>query len=98
MDCLHGTGLATFQNSTLCRVVGVGGRGRGEEGNSVRVTTNCISYSKKKTVETLYQFFMVFLVLYIPMICLKKKKHKLELTIFRRFRCGSLQNMKSEPG
>ena len=32
MDCLHGTGLATFQNSTLSRVVGVGGGGEGKKG------------------------------------------------------------------
>ena len=105
MDCLHGTGLATFQNSTLIRgvcVCGGGGGGGGERGRRELRPGDYKLYKlqQEENGRNHLSVFHVFfsLVLYMPMICLKKKNHKLKLTIFRRSRCGSLQNMKSEPG
>lgn len=88
MECLHGRISDVLKFHTECGGGGEGGgggrggrEGEGEEGKSVRVTTNCISYSEKKIVETLYQFFMILSVLCMPVICLKKRKLELLLLL-----------------
>lgn len=84
MECLHGriSDVLKFHTEYGGGGGGRGGReGEGEEGKSVRVTTNCISYSEKKIVETLYQFFMILSVLCMPVICLKKRKLELLLLL-----------------